>query len=140
MFRSVRSKPTSFSGWRECVKQTWLRSATEASHRLTTQGSNLWKVRKKRWRHLGIFIIFFSPRQQQQQQNYLLTITNFILFLIGVASLSCNSSMYFCIRRLQDTHDIDRLLNPQTHHRKKIQPQIFDASFDCFDFAAEICH
>ena len=54
--RSVRSKPISFSGWRECVKNSWLRNATENAHRLTDEGSDLWKVRKKRLRKLGKFL------------------------------------------------------------------------------------
>ena len=46
-FRSVRKKPTSFSGWRESVKQN-----ADVDDKLLKDGTKLWKVRRKAFKGL----------------------------------------------------------------------------------------
>ncbi len=49
-FRSVRTKATSFSGWRDNVRSAWQQQQeADEDLELLTGGTRLWKVRRKPW-------------------------------------------------------------------------------------------
>ena len=51
-FRSVRSKPTSFSGWRESVKEAATSNCDASDIEDLIKGTKLWKIRKKMFKGL----------------------------------------------------------------------------------------
>ena len=51
-FRSVRTKPTSFSGWRESVKEATASASNATDLDELMKGTKLWKIRRKMCRGL----------------------------------------------------------------------------------------
>ena len=55
-FKSVRSKPTSFSGWRAGVREAaGIDCDEDKDAAVVTKGTNLWKVRRKRIKGIACY-------------------------------------------------------------------------------------